>query len=233
MDPGVGVAFDKNLRFSGGKFRETIFDGGRPILGRREAFGQSDIGRVVASFRLEQPTEERRQLFIFQVIAELGEAFAATSFDDSRDKQPIDGPARLVLANQFVEPAAVAAGAEAPEANATLLEQVEHHVKMFELLVDDLGHFAAELLVFDVGEDQVHGRGCGLFFAMGVVDQHVLKMDVDLIKPALASIGGEVKHGSQYSAAGIKRGEGAPQASDIGGHFRSHSGLIAPVSEQL
>ena len=74
-------------------------------------------------------------------------------------------------------------------------QQVEHHVEVFELFVYDLRHFAAELNVFDVREDQIE-RGTGrLLLAVSVVDQDRGQVTVDLGEPTWRCIALEVEHG--------------------------------------
>ena len=67
---------------------------------------------------------------------------------------------------------------------------------MLELLVDDERHLAAELLVFDVREDEIQRRAGRFLLAMGVVDEDVVEMGVDLGEPAGGGFGLEVEHGS-------------------------------------
>ena len=51
---------------------------------------------------------------------------------------------------------------------------------MFELLVHDLGHRPGEVDVVDIGEQQVHRHTRGLLLTVGMVDEHLVEMGVDL-----------------------------------------------------
>ena len=52
---------------------------------------------------------------------------------------------------------------------------------MLQLFVDDLRHFATEILVFDVREQQIHRRPGGFFFAVGMVDQNLVQVLINLL----------------------------------------------------
>ena len=66
---------------------------------------------------------------------------------------------------------------------------------MLELFVDDERHLAAELLVFDVREDEIERRAGRFLLAVGVVDEDLVEMGVDLGEPAGGRFGLEMEHG--------------------------------------
>ena len=73
-------------------------------------------------------------------------------------------------------------------------QEIEHHVKVLQLFVDDLGHLAAQVDVLDVREDEVQ-RGAGRFLlAVGVVDEDRVQVGIDLGEPALRRVAFQVKH---------------------------------------
>ena len=68
---------------------------------------------------------------------------------------------------------------------AALLENLQHHVKVFEFLIDDVRHLATEVPIFNVLEQQVHGGTRRLLLAVRVVDQQDIKVILHLLDPAV------------------------------------------------
>ena len=67
----------------------------------------------------------------------------------------IDGTLGLLLADKVVQLAAVGGRREASKANAAAGQEIEHHVEMLELFIDDRGHLPAQVDVFDVRKDKI------------------------------------------------------------------------------
>jgi hypothetical protein len=78
---------------------------------------------------------------------------------------------------------AVLAGFDATKANSPPREELDHHVKMFELFVDNLGHLAAQLDVFHIVKNQIERSACRFLLAVRVVDEHFLQIGINLGKP--------------------------------------------------
>ena len=51
---------------------------------------------------------------------------------------------------------------------------------MFQLLANDLGHFATKVDILHICEDEVERRTSRLFFAMGMIDEDRRQVGVDL-----------------------------------------------------
>ena len=82
-----------------GQFRQPLANG----VFRQEFLGQPDVGAVVAGFGFEQAAVERGQLAVGQPVAQEAKPLARAGLDQAGDQQPIDGPLRLVLADQLVQ----------------------------------------------------------------------------------------------------------------------------------
>ncbi len=143
---------------------------------RRESFGQPHVRAVMPRFGFKQAAEKVGQLAIGQFLGQEAEPLAGAGLDQAGDEQPIDGPLRLLLADQVVELAAVAAGRQPAEANAAARQNIEHQMEMGQLLLDDLGHRPAYIDVVHIGKQQVHGRAGRLFLAVGVIDEQLVEM---------------------------------------------------------
>ena len=79
-----------------------------------------------------------------------------------------------------MEPCSVGTRREFPKGDLAALEEIEDEPEVFELLVHDLGHRPGEVDVVDIGEQQVHRHARGLLLTVGVVDEHLVEMGVDL-----------------------------------------------------
>jgi hypothetical protein len=135
---------------------------------------------MVPSLRLKQAGIEIPQFRVFDVAGQEVKPFAGPGFDQARDQEPIDGPMGLVLSDKIIQLATVATGYEAAESDVPLLEQIEHLLEMFQLLIYDHGQLATELGLVDVGQNQVHRTSGRLLFAMGVIHQDFGEVFIDL-----------------------------------------------------
>ena len=163
---------------------------------RGHVTGQADIRGVVAGLRFEQAAIEFLQLRIGHMVAQDRKPLTAAGLDQPGHQQPVDRSGRLLLADDCVEPLAVARRRQLSEGDAPSFEQIEHELKMRQLLVDDLRHRAGQWDVIDIGKKQVHRHACRLLFAVRVVDEDVVEVGVDLGEPAGAGGGLQAEHGS-------------------------------------
>ena len=139
---------------------------------------------MVSGLRFKQASPEVAQLPIGDVVAEEGEALAAAGLDEPGDKQPIDGPGRLLAAHQALKPGAIRRRGELPKPDPAALEEIEHHPEMLQLFFDDLRHRPRQWQAIDIRKEEIHRHAGGLLLAMGVVDEELLEMPLHLRKPA-------------------------------------------------
>ena len=178
-------------RFGGGEFVEPGHDGSL----RREVFCQPRVRRVMPGFGLEQRAIELGQLGILHMLGQHVKPFARSGLDQPGHQQPIDGPLRLLLPHEVIQLAAIRGRRQPPKADAAFGQQVEHHVKMFQFLVDDFRHRAAQLDVFDIREDEIERRAGRLLLAVRMIDENRRQVAIDLCEPAGRGIALEVEHG--------------------------------------
>ncbi len=207
MHPWQFVASFDDLCFLGRKFFETLPDG---IFGCK-GFRQPDVRRVMTGFGFEEAFVELGQLLVRHMVAEQTESFARTSFDQAGDQQSIDAAVRFELADQVVELPAVVAGFLTAKRDVALVEQLQYLVEMVQLLIDDDGHFAAQFFVFHVGHQQVHRTAGRLSLAMGVVQQNLVQVLVDLSQPAVGGCRVEIEHLEEEMHGVSKKHESAEQ----------------------
>jgi hypothetical protein len=188
-----GIAFLDDSRFGHSKLLEAIVH----FVFAAEEPREPHVRGMVPRLGLEQAAVKGGKLLIPHVPAQQVEPLARTGLDEPRHEQPVDGPERLLLANQLVQPAAVAARRQAAKADAPPGQEVEHLVKVRKLFLHDLGHGAAQLFLLDVREQEVHGRAGRLLFAMGVVDEDFIQIPLDLAKPAVRRCRLKAEHDGQ------------------------------------
>ena len=151
---------------------------------------------MVPGLRFEQAAIEFLQLRVGHMVAQHRKPLTAAGLDEPGHEEPVDGPGRLLLADNRVESLAVARGRKLPEADAPPLEQVEHKVKMRQFLVDDLRHRAGQRHMIDIRKEQVHRHARRLLLAVRVVDQDLVEVGVDLGEPAGVGGGLQAEHGT-------------------------------------
>src|SRR3954453_3505756 len=95
-------------------------------------------------FELEQATEEVGELLVRQTVPQEAKPLTRPCFNEPRHQQPVHGPLRLLFAHEVIELPAVTAGTELAEGYAASLQDAQHHVKVGQLLLNDLGHRPAK-----------------------------------------------------------------------------------------
>lgn len=193
MHAGQGGAIGDDFGLSFGQFIEALAD----LVAWLELFGESDIGGMVACFAFEQATVELGQFrfAVGHVFAEEAESFAAARFDQAGDEEAIDGAERFVGSHESVESSSVGSRLEASEGYAALIESFEHHLVVFEFFDHDAAHFVAEFSIFGIGIHQAHRDRSRFALAVGVIDEDLVEMLVDLLEPTLGRFGLQVQHG--------------------------------------
>jgi magnesium transporter len=189
--------------FEDGGFGLSEFDqAGFDFLLRLKLLREANVSAVMARFRFEEAAKKMGQSLIFKTVAEEAKSLAGTSFDQAGDEETIDRLIRLVFADEFAQLAPVGAGGKLAKLDAALLEDFANHVEVFEFLANDFGHFLTQVLVFDIGEEQIHRRAGRLFLAVSVVDQEQVESVLDARKPARRRGFCEVEHGKELRMAG-------------------------------
>jgi hypothetical protein len=74
------------------------------------------------------------------------------------------------------------------------IQQIDHQMEVLQLFLDNLRHFPAEIDVVDIGKQQIHCRARCLLFAVGMVDEDLIEMIIDLAKPAIAGFRFKTQH---------------------------------------
>ncbi len=190
-----------DLGFLGGQLVESNANG----FARCELLGKADIGRVVPRLTLEQAGVEIGQfgVSITDMVAEQTEAFAAAGLDQRRDQQSIDGSVRFVGSNQGVEAATIGPRGEPAEFDAPFVQQMQHHLEVFEFLFDNPRHLATNLAILGIGVHQIHRGRRRLAFAVGMIDQDFVQVLVDLDEPTSGRFRLQVEHGLADSVTGL------------------------------
>jgi hypothetical protein len=133
-------------------------------------------------------------LLILDVFFEQFESFARSSFDQAGDQKSIDGAVGFVGPYQQIQLPTVISRTQFAEPYTPLLEQFENHLKMLEFLGDDDGHFLREFLAVDIRTQQAHRSRCRLVLAVGMVDQNLFEVLVDLTKPPYLGLALQMEH---------------------------------------
>jgi hypothetical protein len=138
---------------------------------------------MVPSFGLEQAIVKVGEFTILNVSAEQIESFTRTGFDETGDQESVDCPSRFIFFHQIRESASVGAWDQPSEADSTPIEQLSDELEMGQFFVHDFGHRAAQVGVFHIGEHEVQRGASRLLLAVGMVDQNVRQVPVDLVEP--------------------------------------------------
>jgi len=181
MHPGQWITFGDNCGFLISKLGQAAID----LFFAAEGLGKANVGGVVSRLGFKQAAIELGQLVVFNMITQQAESLARPCLDQASDQEAIDRPLGLELPDTLVEPASVATGLKAMKSNVATFQNGENQVEMLQLLVNDRGHFSAQLFVVDVGKNQVHRHAGGLFFAMRVIDQNLIQVLIYLTQPTV------------------------------------------------
>src|SRR5688500_17351641 len=128
------------------------------------------------------------------MIAQQAEAFARPSLDQRGDKQAIDGPLRLVLADELVQALSVVAWRQLVETDAAAIEDGADLMKVVQLFLHDLCRCPRQRGMLDVRKEQVHRDARRLLLAVRMIDKQQIQVCFDLLQPALWGRSMEVEH---------------------------------------
>lgn len=158
------------------EFREPSFDG---RLGSK-VFSKAGVSRMVSCFALKQAAIKHCQLLIGDMLREGLKTLATAGLDQPGNEQSIHGAPRFAFSHEGVESAAILARLKSAKTNPSSCQQIDDHVKMFQLFIDNRGHLTAKLDVFHVMKNQIERGPRCLFLAVGVVDEHFFQIGIDL-----------------------------------------------------
>jgi hypothetical protein len=134
------------------------------------ALGELQVGFEVARLgTLElrvQLAHRHRQMF-----REQPEPFAGARLDERVHDHEIELAIGLVRAHQLAQLAGISAGLHAPVVDVELSHEPLDLLEVLELFARQARQRHGERAIFRIGKDQRHRRRCGLFFAIGVVDE--------------------------------------------------------------
>src|SRR5438477_5812305 len=99
MHPGLFLARSDDVSLRLGQFHQPAADN----FFRLKQFSKSHVSAVMAGFGFEQAAIEIGEVTVSQSIAQQTEPLARAGLDQRSNKQSIDGPQRLLLANQLMQ----------------------------------------------------------------------------------------------------------------------------------
>ncbi len=144
-----------------------------------------------------------------------GHALMAAGLDQAGHQKRIQHPLGLALAHCRREGGAIARRRQGPQGDATALQQLQHLLEVLQFLAGQGAEHLPQLPIAGIAEHQLQGHTGGLALAVGVVDQHQIRMGDCLGQPGGTAGGSQPLHPGRGAQTAPRRWATRPSRARV------------------